>query len=182
MNDKLAVFAGGCFWCLEPVFSQLKGVHNVISGYIGGHTTNPSYKQVCNGDTGHAEAVQVEFDPSRISFEELLEIFFASHDPTTPNRQGNDVGTQYRSAIFCQDEEQRRIAERLIKRLDEEHVFPAPIVTEINDASTFYPAEDYHQRYYENNPNQPYCMIVAAPKVAKIRAKYADRIKEDVSG
>ena len=109
MNDKLAVFAGGCFWCLEPVFSQLKGVHNVVSGYIGGHTTSPSYKQVCNGDTGHAEAIQIEFDPAEINYEELLEIFFASHDPTTPNRQGNDVGTQYRSAIFCQDEEQRRI-------------------------------------------------------------------------
>jgi len=177
MNDKLAVFAGGCFWCLEPVFSQLKGVDNVVSGYIGGHTANPTYKQICNGDTGHAEAIQIEFDPTQISFEELLEIFFASHDPTTPNRQGNDVGTQYRSAIFCQDEEQRRIAEQVINRLNAEKVFPSPIVTEINAAGTFYPAEDYHQRYYENNQNQPYCMIVAAPKVAKIRAKYADRIK-----
>ena len=177
MNDKLAVLAGGCFWCLEPVFSQLKGVHNVVSGYIGGSTTSPSYKQVCNGDTGHAEAIQIEFDPAQISYEELLEIFFASHDPTTPNRQGNDVGTQYRSAIFCQDEEQRRTAEHVIKRLNEERVFPSRIATEINNASTFYPAEDYHQRYYENNPNQPYCMMVAAPKVAKIREKYIDRIK-----
>lgn len=177
MSNKLAVFAGGCFWCLEPVFSQLKGVSNVVSGYIGGHTTTPTYKQVCNGDTGHAEAIQISFDPSQISFEELLEIFFASHDPTTPNRQGNDVGTQYRSAIFCQDEEQRQSAERIIARLNEEKLWSLPIVTEINDAATFYPAEDYHQRYYENNPNQPYCMIVAAPKVAKIRAKYADRIK-----
>ena len=178
MNDKLAVFAGGCFWCLEPVFSQLKGVHNVVSGYIGGHAATPTYKQVCNGDTGHAEAIQIEFDPAQISFEELLEIFFASHDPTTPNRQGNDVGTQYRSAVFCQDDEQRRITEQVIRRMNEEKVFPSPIVTEINTAGTFYPAEDYHQRYYENNPNQPYCMVVAAPKVAKIRAKYSDKIKD----
>lgn len=177
MNDKLAVLAGGCFWCLEPVFSQLKGVHNVVSGYIGGHSANPTYKQVCNGDTGHAEAIQIAFDPAQISFEELLEIFFASHDPTTPNRQGNDVGTQYRSAIFCQDEEQRHIAEQVIRRMNEEKVFPSQIVTQINAASTFYPAEDYHQRYYENNPNQPYCMVVAAPKVAKIRAKYSNKIK-----
>ena len=182
MNDRLAVFAGGCFWCTEPVFSQLKGVHNVVSGYIGGRTTNPTYKQICNGDTGHAEAIQIEFDPAQISFEELLEIFFASHDPTTPNRQGNDVGTQYRSAVFCQDEQQKRTTEQVIRRLNEGRVFPSAIVTEINDAGTFYPAEDYHQRYYENNPNQPYCMIVAAPKVAKIRAKYADRIKESASG
>lgn len=177
MNDKLAVFAGGCFWCLEPVFSQLKGVSNVISGYIGGHSAEPTYKQVCSGDTGHAEAIQIEFDPAQISFEELLEIFFASHDPTTPNQQGNDVGTQYRSAIFCQDEEQRRSAQLMISRLNEEKLWTKPIVTEVNGAATFYPAEDYHQRYYENNSNQPYCMLVAAPKVAKIRAKYADRIK-----
>ena len=177
MNDKLAVFAGGCFWCLEPVFSQLKGVSNVISGYIGGHSAEPTYKQVCTGTTGHAEAIQIEFDPAQISFEELLEIFFASHDPTTPNQQGNDVGTQYRSAIFCQDEEQRRSAQLMISRLNEEKLWTKPIVTEVNGAATFYPAEDYHQRYYENNSNQPYCMLVAAPKVAKIRAKYADRIK-----
>lgn len=177
MSNKLAVFAGGCFWCLEPVFSQLKGVSNVVSGYIGGHSDKPTYKQVCSGDTGHAEAIQIEFDPAQISFEELLEIFFASHDPTTPNRQGNDMGTQYRSAIFCQDEEQRRSAKLMISRLNEEKLWTKPIVTEINDAATFYPAEDYHQRYYENNSNQPYCMMVAAPKVAKIRTKYADRIK-----
>lgn len=177
MSDKLAVFAGGCFWCLEPVFLQLKGISNVISGYIGGHSAEPTYKQVCSGDTGHAEAIQIEFDPAQISFEELLEIFFASHDPTTPNQQGNDIGTQYRSAIFCQDEEQRRSAQLMISRLNEEKLWTKPIVTEVNGAATFYPAEDYHQRYYENNSNQPYCMLVAAPKVAKIRAKYADRIK-----
>ena len=177
MSNKLAVFAGGCFWCLEPVFSQLKGVSTVVSGYIGGHSAKPTYKQVCNGDTGHAEAIQIEFDPAQISFEELLEIFFSSHDPTTPNRQGNDIGTQYRSAIFYQDEDQRRSAKLMISRLNEEKLWTKPIVTEINDAATFYPAEDYHQRYYENNSNQPYCMLVAAPKVAKIRAKYADRIK-----
>lgn len=175
--DNVAVFAGGCFWCVEPVFSQLKGVKKVVSGYIGGHTLNPTYKQICNGDTGHAEAIQISFDPAQISFDELLEIFFVAHDPTTPNRQGNDVGTQYRSAIFAHDAEQRRSAEKMIARLNAEKLWPSPIVTEINDAATFYPAEDYHQYYYANNPNQPYCMIVAAPKIAKVRAKFADRIK-----
>lgn len=182
MSQKIAVFAGGCFWCVEPVFSQLKGVSNVVSGYIGGRTVNPTYKQICNGDTGHAEAIQIEFDPTEISFEELLEIFFNAHDPTTPNRQGHDIGTQYRSAIFCQDEEQRRVAQSVIARLNDEGLWPAPIVTEINDAATFYPAEDYHQYYYANNPNQPYCMGVAGPKVAKIRAKYADKIKASSGG
>lgn len=177
MSQELAVFAGGCFWCVDPVFSQLKGVKNVVSGYIGGRTVNPTYKQICNGDTGHAEAIQIEFDPSEISFDELLEIFFNAHDPTTPNRQGHDIGTQYRSAIFCQDEEQRQIAQQVIARLNAEELWPDPIVTEINDVATFYQAEDYHQRYYENNPNQPYCIAVAGPKVAKIRAKYADKIK-----
>ncbi|HZV99400.1 MAG TPA: peptide-methionine (S)-S-oxide reductase MsrA [Methylophilaceae bacterium] len=175
--NNVAVFAGGCFWCVEPVFSQLKGVKKVVSGYIGGRTLNPTYKQICNGDTGHAEAIQISFDPAQISFDELLEIFFVAHDPTTPNRQGNDVGTQYRSAIFAQDAEQRRSAEKMIARLNAEKLWPSPIVTEINDAATFYPAEDYHQYYYANNPNQPYCMIVAAPKIAKVRAKFADRIK-----
>lgn len=177
MNDNIAIFAGGCFWCTEPVFSQLKGVKSVISGYIGGHTTNPTYKEICNGDTGHAEGIEITFDPAQISFDTLLEIFFISHDPTTPNRQGNDIGTQYRSAVFCQDEAQRQSVQNMIARLNAEQIWQAPIVTQINDAEIFYPAEDYHQYYYDKNPNQPYCMAVAGPKVAKIRAKYASLLK-----
>ena len=177
MNDQIAVFAGGCFWCTEPVFSQLVGVKKVVSGYIGGHTINPTYKDICNGDTGHAEAIQITFDPSQIAFDELLEIFFVAHDPTTPNRQGHDVGTQYRSAVFCQDGEQRESTVKMIARQNAEKLWPVPIVTQINDAATFYPAEAYHQYYYDKNPGQPYCMAVARPKVAKIREKYADKIK-----
>ena len=165
-NEQVAVFAGGCFWCTEPVFSQLKGVSKVVSGYIGGHTPDPTYKLICNGDTGHAEAIQITYDPSVISFEMLLEIFFVSHDPTTLNRQGNDIGTQYRSAVFCQNEAQKTATINMI-------------VTQVNGADTFYPAEDYHQYYFANNPNQPYCMAVAAPKAAKIRAKYAQLIKSE---
>lgn len=176
-NMETAVFAGGCFWCLEPVFSQLKGVEKVVSGYIGGRVPHPAYKQVCQGDTGHAEAIQVSFDPEVVSFEMLLEIFFVSHDPTTLNRQGHDVGTQYRSAVFCQDEEQEKITRRTIDRLNAEKVFPARIVTEINGAVPFWPAEDYHQNYFANNPNQPYCQAVAVPKVAKVRAKYQALLK-----
>lgn len=176
-NEQIAVFAGGCFWCTEPVFSQLKGVSKVVSGYIGGHTTNPTYKQICNGDTGHAEAIQITFDASQISFETLLEIFFVSHDPTTPNRQGNDIGTQYRSAVFCQHDAQTTATINMINRLNAEGIWASPIVTQINGADTFYPAEDYHQYYFANNPNQPYCMAVAAPKAAKIRVKYAQLIK-----
>ncbi|OAM51160.1 peptide-methionine (S)-S-oxide reductase [Methylovorus sp. MM2] len=177
MSDSVAVLAGGCFWCIEPVFSQLRGVKKVVSGYIGGHVVNPSYKQVCTGTTGHTEGIEITFDSSQISFVELLEIFFISHDPTTPNRQGNDIGTQYRSAVFCQSEEQKSQVQAVVDHLNAEKIWPAPIVTEINDAAIFYPAEDYHQYYYANNINQPYCMIVAAPKVAKVRAKYADKIK-----
>lgn len=177
MNDNIAIFAGGCFWCTEPVFSQLKGIKSVISGYIGGHTTNPTYKEICNGDTGHAEGIEITFDPAQVSFDTLLEIFFISHDPTTPNRQGNDIGTQYRSAVFCQDEAQRQSVQNMIARLNAEQIWQAPIVTQINDAEIFYPAEDYHQYYYDKNPNQPYCMAVAGPKVAKIRAKYASLLK-----
>jgi peptide-methionine (S)-S-oxide reductase len=177
MNDNIAIFAGGCFWCTEPVFSQLKGIKSVISGYIGGHTTNPTYKEICNGDTGHAEGIEITFDPAQVSFDTLLEIFFISHDPTTPNRQGNDIGTQYRSAVFCQDEAQRQSVQNMIARLNAEQIWQAPIVTQINGAEIFYPAEDYHQYYYDKNPNQPYCMAVAGPKVAKIRAKYASLLK-----
>ena len=173
MDDNIAIFAGGCFWCTEPVFSQLKGVKSVASGYIGGHTTNPTYKDICNGDTGHAEGIKITFDPTQVSFDTLLEIFFISHDPTTRNRQGNDIGTQYRSAVFCQDEAQRQSTQDTIGRLNAERIWQAPIVTQINDAEIFYPAEDYHQYYYDKNPNQPYCVAVAGPKVAKIRAKYS---------
>lgn len=176
-KEQIAVFAGGCFWCTEPVFSQLKGVSKVVSGYIGGHTLDPTYKDICNGDTGHAEAIQITFDAEQINFETLLEIFFVSHDPTTPNRQGNDVGTQYRSAVFCQNAEQRNAVNKMITEFNAAHIFNAPIVTQINDADTFYPAEGYHQYYFDKNPNQPYCMAVAAPKAAKIRAKYAALIK-----
>ena len=176
-HEEIAVFAGGCFWCTEPVFSQLTGVNKVLSGYIGGHTTAPTYKQICNGDTGHAEAIQITYDASVVSFETLLEIFFVSHDPTTPNRQGNDVGTQYRSAVFCQNEAQHTTTINMINALNQQHIWPNPIVTEVNAAAVFYPAEDYHQYYFDKNPNQPYCMAVAAPKAAKIRAKYAELIK-----
>ena len=175
--ENIAIFAGGCFWCTEPVFSQLKGVHKVESGYIGGRTTNPTYQDICNGDTGHAEGIKITFDADQISFEALLEIFFMSHDPTTVNRQGNDFGTQYRSAVFCQDEAQRNAAAKKIAEFNSKHIFHMPIVTEINGASRFYPAEDYHQYYFDKNPANPYCMAVAAPKAAKIRAKYAQLIK-----
>jgi len=177
MNTQIAIFAGGCFWCTEPVFSQLKGVSEVISGYIGGHTTNPTYKEICNGDTGHAEAIKIIFDADTVNFETLLEIFLVSHDPTTPNRQGNDIGTQYRSAVFCQNTEQKISTEKMMTAFENASIFNAPIVTQINDTEIFYPAEDYHQYYFAKNPNQPYCLAVAAPKAAKIRAKYAQLIK-----
>jgi len=177
MKENIAILAGGCFWCLEPVFTQLAGVRKVVSGYTGGYAADPTYKQVCTGTTGHAEAIEIHFDPAVISFEQLLEVFFTAHDPTTPNRQGNDVGTQYRSAVFYLDDEQKTIAEQMIARVDAENWWPDPVVTEVTSASTFYPAEDYHQYYYANNPRQPYCMAVAAPKVAKIRAKYSALLK-----
>lgn len=177
-QQQTAIFAGGCFWCTEPVFSQLKGVSQVVSGYIGGHTLNPTYKTIGQGDTGHAEAIAISFDADIISFETLLEIFFVSHDPTTANRQGNDVGTQYRSAVFCQNAAQHEATATMIEALNAAQVFSAPIVTQICAAETFYPAEDYHQYYFANNPDQPYCLAVAAPKSAKIRAKYAALIKD----
>ncbi|MEE9330773.1 MAG: peptide-methionine (S)-S-oxide reductase MsrA [Methylophilaceae bacterium] len=176
-NEQIAIFAGGCFWCTEPVFSQLKGVSKVESGYIGGHTENPTYKTISNGDTGHAEGIRITYDDSIISYETLLEIFLVSHDPTTPNRQDNDVGTQYRSAVFCQHEAQFEATEKMIEAFNSAFIYNAPIVTEVNGASTFYPAEDYHQYYYAKNPSNPYCLAVAAPKAAKIRAKYAQLIK-----
>lgn len=177
-SNKVAIFAGGCFWCTEPVFTQLKGVSKVVSGYVGGHTLNPTYQDICNGDTGHAEGIQITYDANQISFESLLEVFFMSHDPTTPNRQGNDVGTQYRSAVFCQNAAQREAAEKMISELNAKQVFNAPIVTEINNAATFWPAESYHQYYFDKNPSQPYCLAVARPKKEKVKAKYSDLIKD----
>ena len=173
-----ATFAGGCFWCTEAVYAELKGVTGVTSGYIGGRIPNPTYKQVCGGQTGHAEAIEIEYDPQVVPFEKLLEVFFATHDPTTLNQQGADVGTQYRSGVFYHDAEQKKIAEEVIAKLDAARVFPGKIVTEVTEASTFYPAEDYHQDYFANNPFQPYCQAVAAPKVAKVRKVFKDLVKE----
>lgn len=177
MSTQTAILAGGCFWCLEAVFDDLKGVQSVESGYSGGHVPNPTYKQVCTGSTGHAEVVRVTFDPQVISYRDLLRVFFAIHDPTTLNRQGNDVGTQYRSAIFYLDEEQKRAAEEVIAELTAAQLWPNPIVTEVTPFDAFYMAEDYHQEYFANNPFQPYCMAVVAPKVAKFRKQFVDRLK-----
>lgn len=174
---QTATLAGGCFWCLEAAFNRLKGVDSVVSGYMGGHVGNPTYRQVCGGETGHAEVVQVRFDPSVITYADLLEVFFAIHDPTTLNRQGADVGTQYRSAIYWHSPEQKAEAERAIRELTEQRAYPDPIVTEIAEAQEFWPAEAYHQDYYANNAYQPYCQFVVAPKVAKVRAKFKDKLK-----
>ncbi|MEZ4669357.1 MAG: peptide-methionine (S)-S-oxide reductase MsrA [Anaerolineae bacterium] len=176
MNET-ATLAGGCFWCLEAAYDQLKGVISVESGYAGGHVKNPSYRAVCNGDTGHAEVVQIVYDPSKISFDDLLDVFFTIHDPTTLNRQGNDVGTQYRSAIFYHNDAQKTAAEDKIKMLTSQKVWNNAIVTEVTPVSNYYPAEDYHQEYFANNPGQPYCQIVVAPKVAKFRKHYFDKLK-----
>ena len=173
-----ATFAGGCFWCTEAVYKEIKGVKEVTSGYIGGKNPNPTYKQVCTGLTGHAEAVEIEYDPDLVPYEKLLEVFFATHDPTTLNRQGADVGTQYRSGVFYHDDEQKQIAEKVIERLNVARVFPQRIVTEVTEASTFYPAEDYHQDYFENNPFQPYCQAAVSPKVAKVRKVFKDLLKD----
>lgn len=176
-ETETATLAGGCFWCLEAVFDDLKGVLDVTSGYAGGTATNPSYKQVCSGTTGHAEVVQVIFDPTVISYRDLLEVFFSIHDPTTLNRQSADVGTQYRSAIFYHSPEQKRIAEETIRELTGQKVWMNPIVTQIVPLDKFYPAEDYHQEYFANNPNQPYCMMVVAPKVTKFRKSHAEMLR-----
>jgi peptide-methionine (S)-S-oxide reductase len=177
MTTQVATLAGGCFWCLEAVFEQLRGVKKVESGYSGGHVPNPSYEAVCTGATGHAEVTQVTFDPDQISFRDLVGVFFAIHDPTTLDRQGGDVGTQYRSAIFYHDDEQRRVAEEVVRELEAEHVFDDPIVTKIGPLEAFYPAEEYHREYYRRNPSQPYCRAVIAPKVAKLRSKYLAKLK-----
>ncbi len=179
VNDKeVATLAGGCFWCLEAIFVDLKGVEKVESGYSGGMIPNPTYQQVCTGNTGHAEVVQVTFDPKIISFKDLLEVFFTIHDPTTLNRQGADVGTQYRSAIFYHTPEQKAVAEQVIKESNASGIWHAPIVTEVVPFTKFYPAEDYHQEYYKNNPDQPYCRAVIAPKVTKFRQHYLAKLKK----
>jgi len=174
---EIATLAGGCFWCLEAVYDDLRGIESVESGYAGGEVANPTYQQVCTGTTGHAEVVQLTFDPRAITFREILEVFFTIHDPTTLNRQGADVGTQYRSAIFYHSPEQKETAGRVIAELDAAHIWDAPIVTELSPLDKFYPAEDYHQEYFQRNPNQPYCQVVVAPKVAKFRHKYLERLK-----
>ena len=176
-TTETATLGGGCFWCLEAVYDDLKGVVSVESGYTGGKNANPTYQQVCNGNTGHAEVVRVTFDPATISFREILEVFFAIHDPTTLNLQGNDAGTQYRSAIFYQSPEQKAAAEKLIAELAAEKVFGDPIVTEVSPAPAFYAAEDYHQEYFARNGGEPYCQFVVAPKLAKFRKKFAARVK-----
>ena len=178
MPHTIATFASGCFWCIESVFNRLRGVESAVSGYMGGHTLDPTYKDICNGDTGHAEVVQVTFDPDVIAYRELLDVFFTLHDPTQLNRQGNDVGTQYRSAIFCHTPEQKVEATAVIAELAAARAFGAPIVTAVVKAETFYPAEDYHQGYYEQNPAQPYCQFVVAPKIAKAQAKFHDKLRQ----
>jgi len=173
----VATLAGGCFWCIETVFNRLRGVKSAVSGYMGGHTLNPTYQDICNGDTGHAEVVQVTFDQDVMAYRDLLQVYFTLHDPTQLNRQGNDVGTQYRSAIFWHTPEQKAEAEAVIAELSAAKQFGGPIVTEVTEAATFYPAEDYHQGYFDQNPAQPYCQFVVAPKVAKAREKFRDILK-----
>lgn len=176
-NAEVAYLAGGCFWCLEAVYDDLQGVKDVVSGYAGGHVPNPTYKQVLTGATGHAEAVKVVFDPEQISYEEILQVFFSIHDPTSLNRQGADIGTQYRSAIFYLSPEQKKTAEQVIRRLEDEKIWDEPIVTELAPFDAFFPAEDYHQEYYKHNPEQSYCQIVVRPKLSKFRREYGNRLK-----
>jgi len=177
-NYETITLAGGCFWCLEAVFDEMKGVHSVDSGYANGHVANPSYRDVCNGNTGHAEVAQIKFDPAVISFRDILNVFFAIHDPTTLNRQGADKGTQYRSGIYYHTPEQKEIAEALIKDLNNQKIWNGPIVTEVEPLKNFYIAEDYHQEYFARNQNQPYCQAVVAPKVAKFRKHYMELLKK----
>ena len=176
-NFETATLAAGCFWCVEAIFDDLKGVEDVVSGYSGGHADNPTYKQVCSETTGHAEVVQIKFDPAELSFADLLRVFFTVHDPTQLNRQGNDIGTSYRSAIFYHSEEQKLIAEEVIAEITAEGIYDRSIVTEVAAFDKFWPAENYHQEYFANNPNQPYCAAVVAPKVAKFRQKFVSRLK-----
>ena len=175
-HTETITLGGGCFWCIEAGFSEMQGVQSAVSGYAGGFVDNPSYRQVCDGNTGHAEVVQVMYDPAVISTRDVLEVFFTLHDPTTLNRQGNDVGPQYRSAIYYHTPEQREIAESLIKELGQDRIWPNPIVTEVEPIKTFFPAEDYHQHYFRDNARQPYCQVVIAPKLNKLRKRYAERL------
>ena len=177
-TEEIAILAGGCFWCLEAVYQNMEGVLRVESGYTGGNGPDPTYEEVCSGSTGHAEAVRIAFDPAVTSYRDLLEVFFAIHDPTTLNRQGNDVGTQYRSAIYYTSDQQRATAEELLRELAAERAFTAPIVTELRPASVFYEAEDYHQNYFRAHPQQPYCAFVVAPKVRKFREKFAQKMRQ----
>ena len=174
---EVATFAGGCFWCTEAVFLEIKGVEKVVSGYIGGKTKNPTYKDICTGETGHAEAIQITFNPNEVAYEDLLEVFFGTHDPTTLNRQGADVGTQYRSAIFYHSEAQKTKAENYIQLLEKEKLYDKKIVTKVSSATVFYPAEDYHQNYYNQNSSQGYCQMVIAPKLEKLRKYYKSKLK-----
>ncbi len=176
-NLETATLGAGCFWCVEAVFDDLQGVESVESGYSGGHTESPTYKEVCSETTGHAEVAQVKFNPEEISFKEILQVFFTVHDPTQLNRQGNDIGTSYRSAIFYHSDEQKRVAEEAIREIEAEGIYDRKIVTEVTPFDKFYIAENYHQEYFANNPNQPYCAAVVAPKVAKFRQKYVTRLK-----
>lgn len=174
---NLATFGSGCFWCTEAVFERLKGVESVISGYSGGHVDNPTYEQVCTGKTGHAESIQITYDPAKVSYAELLEVFWKTHDPTTKDRQGNDIGPQYRSVIFYHDEEQKKLAETYKQKLDSERIWDRPIVTEIVPFRKFWPAEEYHQNYYDNNPSKGYCSLVITPKIEKFRKIFKDKLK-----
>ncbi len=178
-SSQKATFGAGCFWCVEAVFQRLEGVHSVLSGYAGGQTKNPSYREVCSGTTGHAEVAQITFDPGVISFVDLLKVFFETHDPTQLNRQGNDIGTQYRSAIFYHDEEQKRLAEEFKRQLESSKTWSAPIVTEIVPLTEFYAAEDYHQNYFNDNPNQPYCAYLIRPKLDKFTKAFKDKLKKN---
>lgn len=181
-SPATATFGSGCFWCTEAVFQRLRGVEQVVSGYMGGDTENPTYKEVCQGNTGHAEVVQITYDPSKVPFEELLEVFWKTHDPTTPNRQGADVGPQYRSVIFYHNDGQRRLAEEYKQKLEEAGVFDDPIVTEVNPASVFYAAENYHQNYFNLNPRQGYCSYIIRPKIEKLKSVFGDRLKPEGTG
>lgn len=177
---EIATLGGGCFWCLEAVYSELNGVLKVESGYSGGHVKNPSYEEVCSDETGHTEVVQITFDPSVIMYREILQVFFSIHDPTTLNRQGHDVGTQYRSVIFYNDENQKRVAEEVMQEVEKSDIWGKNLVTELVPLVEFFKAEEYHQNYFKNNPNQPYCQVVVAPKVAKFRKQYFDKLSKKV--
>lgn len=179
MATEVATLGGGCFWCLEAVFEKVKGVSKVVSGYTGGHSPRPTYKEVCNGHTGHAEVIQVTFDPEVVSYDKLLAVFFTVHDPTTMNRQGADVGTQYRSAIFTHSDQQKLLAEKIIAQLQQQKIFSSPIVTEVTPIKEFFPAEDYHQGYFRNHPSQPYCEMVVAPKVEKFFKYFGNELSQD---